>query len=80
MRFNSVFKGLIEFVLLIFLRVRRIGFVMSVRPPFRMEQLGPHLADFYDISYSRKKLKFDCNMTSITGTLHEKQCTFMTSQ
>jgi len=44
---------LMRSVLLILLRVRRIGFIVSVRPPFRMDELGFHWADFHEILYSR---------------------------
>jgi len=33
------------------LRKAIVSFVMSVRPPSRMEQLGSHWADFHEICY-----------------------------
>jgi hypothetical protein len=41
------------------LRKATIVIVISVRPPARMEQIGPDSADFYVISYSRIFQKSD---------------------
>ena len=58
----------------------------SVRPSFRMEQLGFHWADFGEILYIyifskiyREHPKFHSNMTRIGGTLREDVFTFMTA-
>ena len=55
---------------------------MSNLPSVRMEQLGSHQTNFYEIWYLgiffnlSRKFKSHYNMTRITGTLHEDQYTF----
>ena len=49
---------------------------------FHMEQFGSHLTDFHEIYLCIfvtrwRKFKFHCNLTRITVTLLEDQCTFM---
>jgi len=63
--------------------VHFLPYVLYVRPSVRMEQLGSHWRDFYEILYLRifrksvKKFKFHQNLTRITGTLHEERHTFL---
>ena len=59
---------------------------MSACPSVRMEQLGSHWSYFHEIfniwvffekkRNSREYFKLHSNLTRITGTLHEYQCTF----
>jgi hypothetical protein len=56
---------------------------MSVRLSVHLEQLVPHWSDFYetlrmnDFRKCLENVNFHSNMTSITGTLHEDQYTFL---
>jgi len=56
---------------------------LSLRPSALIEQLGPHWTDFHEIwclwsfRKSAEKIKFNENLTIMTGTLREDLRTFM---
>jgi len=66
------------------LRKATISFVMSVRQFVRMEHLGSHYTDFYEIRYlsvrrkSVEKIQVSLKPDKIASTLHEDQFTFLT--
>jgi hypothetical protein len=56
-------------------------FVKSVCPSIRMEQLGSHWTDFYEMwymSFFSKMCRKNSSATGLTGTLREDVFTFMT--
>jgi hypothetical protein len=60
-----------------------VGFGMFIRPSARMEKLGSHWTNFYEVSYLiifQKSLekKFYQNLRRIIGTLLEDLCIFVT--
>ena len=65
------------------LRKATISFVRSVRPSVPTEQLGSQWTESHYILYLSnfdnlsRKFKFHYNLTGITGTSHEDQCTFV---
>ena len=65
------------------MRKAKVSFLLSVRPFIRMEQLCSYRKDFHErwyLSIFRKSvetIKVSLNMTRITYTLYEYQCTFL---